>query len=114
MINTAPGDEGPTSNNLEYAIDLDEGGHEVEVYFDGEGTQWIPELENDPETSVVDYYEQAREQDLVAGACGFCANAFDVTDEIEQAGIEIRGGPDEHGPDVAQLAAEEYQFINVG
>ena len=114
MINTAPDDPAPTSNNLEYAIELDEAGHDVTVFFDGQATQWIPELENDNDNVVYDYYQEARERGLVDGACGFCANFFEVDDDIEAAGIALDGGADEHGPDVARLAEAGYQFINVG
>ena len=38
VINSAPGDPAPMANNLEYASNLDDGGYEVAVFFDGQGT----------------------------------------------------------------------------
>ena len=113
LINTAPDDPAPTANNLEYARDLDEGGHDVVVFFDGQATQWVPELEADHENLVYEYYAAVRERGLVGGACGYCASFFEVDDDIEAAGIALDGGTEEHGPDVAELADEGYQLINV-
>jgi hypothetical protein len=114
MINSAPGDPAPIANNLEYASNLDSGGHEVAVFFDGQGTQWIPELEGDTDSVALEYYEDVRDRGLVGGACGYCASFFEVDDEIEQAGIALDGGVENHGPDISQLANEGYQLINVG
>jgi len=63
---------------------------------------------------VFDYYQEALERGLIDGACGFCANFFEVDDEVEAAGIALDGGADEHGPDIAGLVEDGYQIINVG
>lgn len=39
MLNASTDDVGPTANGLEYALDLEESGHEVQVYLDGSATQ---------------------------------------------------------------------------
>lgn len=122
LINSPPGDPGPVANNLEYARDLDEAGHDVVVFFDGQGTQWIPEAEENPDGVVNDYYAEAKKRGLIDGACGYCANFFEIDDEIEAAGIALDGGPesgaegpgDHHGPDVAALVEQGYELINVG
>ena len=122
LINSPPGNPGPVANNLEYARNLDEAGHEVTVYFDGQATQWIPEAEENPDGVVHEYYMEAKERGLIAGACGYCAAFFEIDDTIDQAGIALDGGMredtdgpgDHHGPDVAHLVEEGYQLINVG
>jgi hypothetical protein len=63
---------------------------------------------------ALEYYEDVRDRGLVGGACGYCASFFKVDDEIEQAGIALDGGVENHGPDISQLANEGYQLINVG
>lgn len=122
LVNSPPGNPGPVANNLEYARNLDEAGHDVVVYFDGQATQWIPEAEDDPDGVVHEYYQEARERGLIAGACGYCASFFEIDDTIEEAGIALDGGAvegasgpgDHHGPDVAALVEQDYQLINVG
>jgi hypothetical protein len=51
---------------------------------------------------------------LLAGACGYCANAFDVADACENSGIDLLSDATEHAPAVAQLAAEDYEILTVG
>ena len=91
-------------------------------HFDGQATQWIPEAEEDSDGVVHEYYTEAKERGLIAGACGYCAAFFEIDDTIDQAGIALDGGMredtdgpgDHHGPDVAHLVEEGYQLINVG
>lgn len=114
MLNASTDDVGPAANGLEYALDLDEAGHEVDVFFDGEATQWPGTLEEKPDHPVNEYFEQANEHGLIGGACGFCANAFDAVEGCEAAGIDLLGGHDQHGPDVGELVNEDYQLLTVG
>lgn len=114
LVNADTEQVGPAANGLEYALDLAENGHQVEVFFDGAATQWIPELEGNEKHPVYDYYEQAREQGLVGGACGYCATSFGVYDEVEEAGVEPLGGQENHGPHVGDLVDEGYELLTVG
>lgn len=114
LLNASTDDVGPAANGLEYAIDLDDAGHDVEVFFDGEATQWPGTLEAKPDHPVNEYFEEIDDRDLVGGACGFCANAFDAVEGCEEAGIELLGGPDEHGPDVGELTESGYELLTVG
>lgn len=99
---------------MEYALDLDDSGHHVEVFFDDAATAWVPEFESDPSNPVHKYYADAREQGLVGGACGYCADAFGVYDQVGQAGVERIGGRDEHGPDIGELVDAGYELLPVG
>lgn len=38
LLNTSTDEVGQTANGIEYALDLDESGKEVEVFFDGSAT----------------------------------------------------------------------------
>jgi predicted peroxiredoxin len=74
VINSAPGDPAPMANNLEYASNLDDGGYEVAVFFDGQGTQWIPELEGDTDSVALEYYTEVRGRGLIGEAYGYCTS----------------------------------------
>jgi len=80
LINADPDHTGPTANEIEYALDLDGSGYQVDVYFDGAATQWPSTLEENPDNPVNKYYQEVREKGLIDGACGFCANAYGTYD----------------------------------
>jgi len=79
LLNTSTDEVGQTANGLEYALDLDESGKEVEVFFDGSATEWPGELAANPEHPVTEAFEEAQERGLLAGACSACAGAFETT-----------------------------------
>jgi len=113
LINSSLDDPAPLTNTLEYARKLDESDHDVVVFFDGEATQWIPELESNEDLLPHDAYAEVRERGLVGGACGFCASFFEVDRAIEKVEITLDGNAAEHGPDVGQLADQGYQLVTV-
>ena len=114
LINSSLEDPAPLTNTLEYARKLDDAGHDVVVFFDGEATQWIPELEGDEDRLADEVYADVRDRGLVGGACGFCASFFEADRAIEKTAITLDGGSAEHGPDVGQLAEQGYQLLTVG
>jgi hypothetical protein len=97
----------------EYALDLDESGYQVEVYFDGAATQWPSTLEENPDNPVNKYYQEVREKGLIGGACGFCANACETYDELEDTDLDLLGGRENHGPHAGQLIDDGYELITV-
>jgi hypothetical protein len=113
LLNTDTDEVGQTVNGLEYALDLDESDNEVEVFLDGSATAWTAEPEANPEHPVSDQFRDARERDLIAGACSACAGAFETTDELEAAGIELLGGGD-HGPSVGELTDDGFDLLTIG
>lgn len=114
LLNGDTDDVGSTVNGLEYALDLDGSGHEVDVFLDGAATQWPGQLTEKPDHPVNNYFSDARDRDLVAGACGFCAHAFGGAEGCREAGVELLGDENEHNPDVGELATEGYELITVG
>lgn len=98
---------GRVTNALEAAKEFDEAGDDVKLIFDGGGTQWIPTLA-DPEHDANPLFEQV--EDVVTGACSFCAKAFHVKDEIEELGFPLIEEYDGH-PSMKQLVDEGYQVI---
>jgi hypothetical protein len=59
---------------------------DVELIFDGAGVSWIPELA-DPDHKLHKMFESVK--DHIAGACEFCAGAFEVKDGSSP--VSVRG-----------------------
>lgn len=100
-------DNGRVVNGLVAAREFAENeGDEVELIFDGAGTQWIPELE-DEANDYHDLYRSVREN---ASACDYCAGAFGVDEAIEDAGVAQLDDHEGH-PSVRSLVADDYEII---
>jgi hypothetical protein len=94
-------------NGLETAREFAEtDGDDVELIFDGAGTQWIPELE-DEDSDHHELYRAVRED---AAACEFCSGAFGVEDAVADSGLVTL---DEHGghPSIRSLVADDREII---
>jgi len=99
-------DTGRLVNGLETAKEFAEtDGDDLEVIFDGAGTQWIPELE-DPDSDYHDLYQAVRAD----AACDFCAGAFGVGEAIADAGVVTLDDHDGH-PSIRSLVADDYEII---
>ena len=94
-------------NALELTKEAKEAGDEVELVFDGAGVTWIPELE-DPEHKLHKVFVAVK--DRVAGACEFCAGAFDVKDDLRSAGIRFLSEYEGH-PSLRTRVAEGYEVV---
>jgi hypothetical protein len=71
-------------NGLEAAREFAENEEdELELIFDGAGTQWIPELE-DEESDYHELYAAVKDE---ASACDYCSDAFGVDDAVQDAGV---------------------------
>ena len=100
-------DAGRLVNGLETAKEFAEtNGDEVELIFDGAGTQWIPELE-DEESDHHELYQAVRDD---ASACDFCSGAFGVEDAVNQSGVVTLDDHDGH-PSIRSLVSEGYEVI---
>lgn len=107
---SSPEAPGKFANPLTYAHQLSEAGHEVAVYFDGAATYWFDRLD-DHLAPVIEAYEKAKEQGLIAGVCDHCATFKGVVDAVEREGFEIEST--EHEPDIAALVEEGYEIHTV-
>ena len=65
-----------------YAEELETGGHEVVLIFDGAGTGWAKKL-RDPEHKLHKRYMRLKDRKLTQLVCDFCAAAFKVKDALE-------------------------------
>lgn len=100
-------DVGRLVNGLEAAKEFAEtDGDEVELIFDGAGTQWIPELE-DEESDYHELYQAVRDD---AAACDFCAGAFGVEDAVNETDVVTLDDHDGH-PSVRSLVGDDYEVI---
>ncbi|TVP60495.1 MAG: hypothetical protein EA351_00595 [Gemmatimonadales bacterium] len=94
-------------NGIGLVQEAKEAGDDVELIFDGAGVSWIPEL-NDPDHKLHKMFESVK--DRVAGACEFCCGAFDVKDEVREAGIPFLSEYQGH-PSLRKRVAEGYEIV---
>ena len=74
-------------NPLDFAAkEFTEAGDDVQLIFDGAGTQWLGLL-SDPEHKAHRLFEHVR--DVVSGACGYCSRAFDAEEGVHHAHIKL-------------------------
>ncbi|MDS0219938.1 hypothetical protein NDI54_01070 [Haloarcula sp. S1AR25-5A] len=105
----SPSDLGRVVNALEGAKEFAETeGDNIEVIFDGGGTQWIPELE-DEDHDYHDLYAAVRDK---VSVCDYCASAYDVSEAVDEAGLATLAEYDGH-PSIRSLVDDEYEIITV-
>jgi hypothetical protein len=98
---------GRVVNAMITAKELKEAGDEVAIVFDGAGTRWAAALAADHRRYHA-LFEQVR--DRIGGACAYCANAFGVRAEVEQAGIALLEDFEQH-PSLRSYLADGYQVL---
>jgi hypothetical protein len=101
------GDLGRLVNAMTAAKEFTEAGDDVQLIFDGAGTQWLGLL-SDPEHKAHRLFEHVR--DVVSGACGYCSRAFDAEEGVYHAHIKLLEEYDDH-PSIRSLVASGYQVI---
>lgn len=114
LMNAGPDRFAAAGNGFKYALELDGAGNDVELFLDGEATKWPAEFAEDPDRPFGYHWERLRNRGLIAGACGYCANAFDSARACEANGVKLLSDSTEHAPSVAQLVEEDYEIITVG
>ncbi|PKP09532.1 MAG: hypothetical protein CVU09_11365 [Bacteroidetes bacterium HGW-Bacteroidetes-4] len=98
---------GKVSNAFVLASEAAENGDEVKLIFDGAGTKWIGQLENENH-KLHGLYKGVKNQ--ITGACAFCAAAFGVKSQVEKAKITLLSEYKEH-PSIRTLIADGYQVL---
>lgn len=101
-----PSDLGRAVNALEGAKEFVENGDEVEVIFDGAGTQWIAELPDEDH----DYHELFAAVEEHVSVCDYCASSYEVDDAVEEADVSRLAEYDGH-PSVRSLVDDDYEII---
>jgi hypothetical protein len=99
-------DLGRVVNGLQTAKEFAEAGDDVEILFDGAGTQWVGELEDDDH----DYHALYAEVAEHAQVCDYCAGAYGVEDKAETS--EAKSVDDYEGhPSIRSLVSDGYEII---
>lgn len=101
------GDLGRVVNALETAKEFSDAGDDVELVFDGAGTQWIEQL-SDQNHRYHHLYSEVKE--TIAGACHYCADAYGVLEAVRAEGVNVLDEHDGH-PSLRRLVIAGYQLI---
>ncbi|WP_227378004.1 DsrE family protein [Haladaptatus halobius] len=99
-------DLGRITNALQTAKEFVDEGDDVEVIFDGAGTQWVAELE-DEDHKLHSLYSSL---DEYASVCEYCAGAFEVTDAAKSSDAVLLDEYEGH-PSLHSLVTEGYEII---
>lgn len=103
---------GRVFNALAAAYDYKARGDEVTILFQGAGTRWIGELQNESHPAHALFNEV---KDQVAGVSCGCADVFGGRAEAEQSGFELitdNQVPNTTGlPSLHQLVGEGYAIL---
>lgn len=100
-------DTGRLVNGLEAAKEFAENeADELELIFDGAGTQWVEELEDENH----EYHELYRSIRDEAAVCDYCASAYGVDDVIEDTGLN-RINEHEGHPSIRSLIDDGHEII---
>jgi len=98
---------GRVVNALEFAKELQDHNDDVKIVFDGAGTTWIPELE-DEEHDAHPLYSAVKES--IHGACKFCAKAFGVINEVRKTDVDLLDDYDDH-PSLRAFIVDGYKVV---
>jgi hypothetical protein len=100
-------DMGRAVNALTTVQEFAEEGDEVTLIFDGAGTRWAAALVKE-ENKLHPAFEKVR--DKVAGACHYCAGAFEVREELERSGVPLLREHNGH-PSLRSLVNDGFEVI---
>ena len=98
---------GRIANALTATQEFSDAGDDVRLIFDGAGVKWAAELAKE-DHKYHKVFEGVR--DRIDGVCRYCANAFQVTDQVERAGLPFADQFKDH-PSFRTLISEGYQVI---
>jgi hypothetical protein len=94
-----------------YAEQLKARNYDVEVIFDGAGTQGLASL-LEPGHKYGGLVTKALQSGVLKGACPYCARAFQVTEALSQAKIPLIDDHSGH-PDLGRYVEEGYEIITL-
>ncbi len=98
---------GKISNAFVLANEAVENGDDLKFIFEGAGSKWIGELENE-EHKLNSMYLGLKKQ--ITGVCSFCAEAFGVKSQVEKAGVTLIDEYKNH-PSLHNLVIEGYSVL---
>jgi len=95
---------------LLYATELAEKGYAAVLIFDGAGTGWANELRK-PENPLHKHYLKIKELGMVEEICDYCADSFDVKDDLPEQQRKLLVGDYEGHPSLVKWIECGYQII---
>lgn len=95
---------------LLYARELAESGYQVALIFDGAGTGWANELRK-PENALHKHYLKIKELGMVEEICDYCAEAFEVKDDLPEQQKKLLISEYEGHPSLVKWIEKGYQVI---
>lgn len=98
---------GRVVNAMVAVKEMKEEGDDVRLIFDGGGTVWPGVLARE-DHQAHDLWQSVH--DAVHGACSFCADAFEATESVQEAGVTLLDEYKRH-PSFRTLLADGYQVI---
>ena len=98
---------GRVANALVMAKELRESGHHVDIIFDGAGTEWLAELQ-DESSRIHGLYHGL--EGSVKAVCEFCAGSFNVRDALRKAKAPLSGEYMGH-PSFEKYIRDDYKII---
>ncbi len=104
------GDLGRVVNAMMTTKEFLEAGDDVELLFDGAGTQWAGLLA-DPDHKSHRLFSQVH--DAISGACGFCSKAFSAEEGVRRADVPFREAYKGH-PSMRRLVEERCSGTTSG
>jgi hypothetical protein len=103
-----PESVGRVMNALESAKEFKENGDQFTLIFDGAGTKWVPKLE-DPSHTLHHLYRTVKTETKV---CDYCAETFEVHDQVMSSGVEVIAEYDGH-VSLRSLYQEGYNVVTM-
>jgi hypothetical protein len=100
------GELGRVVNAMIAAKEFKEARDDVQLIFDA-GTQW-PGVLSDEKHKAHNLYDSVA--DTIAGACGYCAGAFDAKESLHHAKVHLLNEYEGH-PSIRTLVSEGYQVL---
>jgi len=93
---------------LLYAKQVKAKGLEVELIFDGGGTEWAAEFPKNEHFKEL--HRELLEGGVIKGVCSFCAKAFKVEDELKALGADFISKDSSH-PDIGARIADGWEVM---
>lgn len=97
---------GRVVNGMQAAKEFADANDEVKLIFDGAGTQWIPELEDEEH----DYHALYASLSEYVYACEYCSNAFGVDEAVEESSAQSLSDYEGH-PSIRDLVDDDFEII---
>lgn len=91
------------------AMDMHARGDDVQIVMEGEATRLVPELAL-PENWLHQLWQQARDKNLVAGACKACSQKLGVTEALAENALPLMDDMNGH-PGMARFQTDGYEII---